>query len=215
MPWSSDKAKAVEKAESNVDEVRDTVLRRAQSETTVAAIALRSAPFSRPVEIAREATASAESMQAQALGPIQEGERQKLEKLVADLQSEVVAVRAAAEKQRDNDAIRAARESVKLSAASARVDDLNDKLASAYQREKALGDLVRKVVWGCIGLGVLAVILGAAWLYLQIATGGIPKAIGGLLKGLDESDPAKASLLRSLLDPVTNRIEQALIRKHT
>jgi hypothetical protein len=57
--------------------------------------------------------------------------------------------------------------------------------------------------------------VGGGYLYLQIATGGIPKAIGGMLKGLDEREPEKANLIRSLLDPVTNRIEQALIRKHT
>lgn len=43
-PWSSDKAKAVVRAEDKADVARETVLRRAQSETTVAAIALRSAP---------------------------------------------------------------------------------------------------------------------------------------------------------------------------
>lgn len=58
-PWSYDKAKAVVRAEDKADVARETVLRRAQSETTVAAIALRSAPPSRPVEIAREATATA------------------------------------------------------------------------------------------------------------------------------------------------------------
>lgn len=212
LPWSSDKAKAVAKAEDKADAARETVLRRAQSETTVAAIALRSAPPSRPVEIAREATASAESMQAQALGPIQEGERQKLEKLVADLQSEVVSVRAAAEKQRDNDAVRAAREAVKLSAASAHVDDLNGKLAAAYQREKALGDLVRKFVWSCIGLGVLAVLLGAAWLYLRFALGGFAPAIGKVLGSLDRSQPDVAKIVRGLLDAELNRSEQTRVR---
>lgn len=212
LPWSSDKAKAVAKAEDKADFARDVVLRRAQSETTVAAIALRSAPLSRPVEIAIEATASAESMQAQALGPIQEGDRQRLEKLVADLQSEVVAVRAAAEKQRDKDAVRAAREAVKLTAASDRVDDLNGKIAAAYQREKALGDLVRKFVWSCIGLGTLAVLLGAAYLYARFALGGFAPALGKVLGSLDRSQPDVAKIVRGLLDAELNRHEQTRVR---
>ena len=212
LPWSTDKAKAVASAEDKADTARETVLRRAQSETTVAAIALRSAPPSRPVEIAREATASAESMQAQALGALPEAERQRLEKLVADLQSEIVAVRSAAEKQRDADAIRAAREAVKLSEATARVDDLNGKLAAAYQREKALGDVVRRFIWTCIGLGVLAVLLGAAWLYLRYALGGFAPALGKVLGSLDRSQPDLAKIVRGLLDSELNRHEQARIR---
>lgn len=211
-PWSYDKAKAVSRAEDKADVARDAVLRRAQSETTVAAIALRSAPPSRPVEIAREATAAAESMQAQALGALPEAERQRLEKLVADLQSEIVAVRSAAEKQRDADSVRAAREAVKLSAANAKVDDLNGKLAAAYQREKVLGDTVRRFVWTCIGLAVLAVILGAAWLYLRYALGGFAPALGKVLGSLDRSQPDVAKIVRGLLDSELNRHEQARVR---
>lgn len=211
-PWPSDKAKAVSRAEDKADVARDNVLRRAQSETTVAAIALRSAPPSRPVEIAREATAAAESMQAQALGALPEAERQRLEKLVADLQSEIVAVRSAAEKQRDADSVRAAREAVKLSAANAKVDDLNGKLAAAYQREKALGDMVRRFVWTCIGLGFLAVLLGACWLYLRYALGGFAPALGKVLGSLDRSQPDVAKIVRGLLDSELNRHEQARVR---
>lgn len=212
LPWSTDKAKAVGRAEDKAVAARDTVLRRAQSETTVAAIALRSAPASRPVEIAREATAAAESLQAQALGALPEAERQRLEKLVADLQSEIVAVRSAAEKQRDADAVRAARAAVKLSEANSRVDDLNGKLAAAYQREKALGDMVRRFVWTCIGLGGLAVLLGAAWLYLRYALGGFAPALGKVLGSLDRSQPDIAKIVRGLLDSELNRHEQARIR---
>lgn len=211
-PWSSNKATAVARAEDKADTARETVLRRAQSETTVAAIALRSAPPSRPVEIAREATASAESMQAQALGALPEPERQRLEKLVADLQSEIVAVRSAAEKQRDADAVRAAREAVKLAAANDKVDDLNGKLAATYQREKALGDMVRRFVWTCIGLGVLAVLLGVAWLYLRYALGGFAPALGKILGSLDRSQPDIAKIVRGLLDSELNRHEQDRVR---
>lgn len=212
MPWVSDRAAAVGRAEVKADAAREIVLRKAQSETAVAAIALRSAPDSRPVEIARTATASAESMQAQALGPIMEGDRLKLEKLVADLQSEIAAVRSAAEAQRDRDAMRSARDAVKLMEANTKVDDMNAKLAAGYLREKALGDMVRRVVWGCIGLGALSLLLGSAYLYARFALGGFAPALGKVLGSLDRSQPGVAKIVRGVLDSELNRNEQARVR---
>jgi hypothetical protein len=100
-------------------------------------------------------------MQAQALGPLAEADRQRLEKLVADLQSENAAIRNEAERDRADDAQRAARASAALSEATARVDAAEAKLAAAYERERSLATSSAKR-FGRPRLCVLAVVAGVA-----------------------------------------------------
>ncbi len=217
-PWTRDRAAIVEKAEGKADVARDAVLRRAQAETAVAEIALRSAPPSRPVEIAREATASAGSMQAQALGPLAEADRQRLEKLVADLQSENAAIRNEAERDRADDAQRAARASAALSEANARVDAAEAKLAAAYERERSLASLVRKAVWAAIGLGVLAVVAGVAVVAIKLNLGGslslAQSTLGHVVTGVEKlrsTAPDAVAQLETILGRAMDRVNKDLV----
>lgn len=218
--WMSSKpAERVEVAESKLDAAQDKAVRSARAEVTKAATALISAPESRPVEVARRTIGNAQTLLDQVAGPLTAEEAADIRKIVADLLSENATVRAAAEKAQGEAESKVSKLSRDLAEAGVKLDAANGKLAAGFARENALADELRNEralkAWIIGGGSILVIILGGGWVYLQIATGGIPKAIGGLLKGLDEKDPEKANLIRSLLDPVTNRIEQALIRKHT
>lgn len=215
-PWTVDRGAGVEKAEARAATARETVLHRAQAETAVAEIALRTAPPSLPVEIAREATTAAVSLQAQALGPLAEAGRQRAEKLVAELQSSAPEIREAAKRLRAEDAESAAEDSAALAAANARTEQAEKKLADAYQRERALASLVRKVVWACIGLGVLAVVGAALSVYLKVASGGATSALSAVVSGLERfkvSTPSARSALEESLRGVMDTAHKLAVRK--
>lgn len=212
-PWSKDREKVVQKAEAKMDTARDDVLRRSQSDTTVASIAIRSAPESRPVAVAREAIDSAASLQAQALGPVAEIDRQRLEKLVADLLSENAEVRAAAEKDRAGDRAENVRVTALLAKTQASLDDAIAKIRQGYSREKELADSYRSIFWKLIGAIVLALILAAAWIYLRVTTGG---ALSRIVEGIEHfkgAHPASAPGLLDMLSKRLNEADKAIVRK--
>lgn len=216
---SSRPAEQVADANTSLDAAQTKALRSARAEVSKAGIALVSAPESRPVEVARRTTSNAVTLLDQVAGPMTAAEAADLRKTVADLLSDNAAIRTAAEDKQADAEERIAATSRKLAEASANLDAANGKLAAAFTRENELADTLRneraRRVWIIGGGSLVLLVLGGAYLYLQIAAGGIPRALGGMLKGLDQSNPAQADTIRTLLDPVLNRIEQAVIRKHT
>ena len=215
MPWQVNRATAVQTAEAKVDTKKEELAKKAQEEVVIIRESLSVAEPSRPVEVAKDAADKADRYLNEAIGPVPEKRTLQLEQLVKNLLSDNAAIRAKAEAQRDKDALSVAKLASKVVLAEDALKAQEDKLAAAYTDNLYWRKLAVRVIWTGIGLAVLCVVLLGLYVWLQVATGGIPKAIGGLLKGLDQSDPDKANLIRSLLDPVTNRIEQALIRKHT
>jgi hypothetical protein len=217
--FSSRPASIVTAATGAVNTSKDQAVSSARSEVTKASIALLSAPASRPVAIASPAVANAQALLDQVAGPMTASDLTELRKLVSDLLSDDTAVRQAAEgKQADADS-KIAEISSKLSEREAALSEAQAKLKDAFTRENLLADTYRSEVarrWWIIGGGTLiAIVLGAGWIWLKITAGGIPGAIGGLLKDLDEVKSPEADNLRKLLDPVLNRLEQAAIRAHT
>ncbi len=218
--WGSSRpATQVAAAESTLDATQASAVRSARAEVAKADIALAAAPASRPVEIARRTVGNAHTLLDQAAGPMPAAEAAAIRQQVSDLLSDVATLRSAAEVRQAQDEDRIAAVSDQLARAGAALDVAQGKLAVAFTRENELADTLRNEraarAWMIGGGSLLIIVLGGGWLYLQIASGGIPRAIGGMLKGLDRSAPAQADAFRSLLDPVLNRIEQAAIRKHT
>lgn len=177
MPWSSDKAAKVERAQAKVDISRELLLRRAQSWFTACELMLQQAPQSPQVDAARRFANSGNSLLNQSLGALPEAERQKISKMVSDLLSENQDLRERGARAEAKLAAGDVKAAANLAAAEQKVDTLNEKLAAAYLREKELGDLVRKVVWTCIGLAVLAIVLGGLALYAKMALGGVGSAL--------------------------------------
>lgn len=218
--WSSSApAQRVEVAETKLDAAQDKAVRAARAEVSKANIALATAPESRPVEVSRRTIANAQSLLDQVAGPLTAEEAADIRRIVADLLSDNATIRAAAEAKQATAEERIASLSQDLAAKSADLDSANGKLAAAFARENALADQLRneraRRAWLIGGGSLLILALGAGWLWVQVASGGIPKALGSVLKGLDEKSPEQANAIRALLDPVLNRIEQAAIRKHT
>ena len=216
---SSRPAEQAARAESKLDAAQDNAVRVARAEVSKAGIALASAPESRPVEVSRRTIANAQALLDQVAGPLTADEAADIRRIVADLLSDHAATRSAAEARQAAAEGRLAELSRQLSGAGAALDAANTKLAAAFARENALADELRNERarrWWIIGGGaLLLLVVSAGWIYVQVISGGLPRALGSVLKGLDEKAPEQANAIRALLDPVLNRIEQAAIRKHT
>lgn len=92
------------------------------------------------------------------------------------------------------------------------LDKKNGDLEAAFKRENAVANKYRNAIFGVFGLGTIALLLGCLFIWCRFSTGGIPKALGGLLGHLQKKDPSKADELRDLFDKFTNRGEQSAIR---
>lgn len=217
--FSSAPAEQVTKFGVSEGHARQVLLIDAQGEVEKTVKVLSLAPASPEVLVARRTAGNASLLLTQANGPLAFDVLAGFDKWVEGILSSNQAERLAAEARQVADERRFSSHSKELADLQGKLKEANAKLLTSFAKENELADTLRNEralrVWLIGGGSVLIVILGAGWLYLRIATGGIPKAIGGMLKGLDETDPERATLIRSLLDPVTNRIEQALIRKHT
>lgn len=212
-PWSKNREKAVAKAEVRADIAMMDVLREAQEQIEVAAGALARAMESREVTLARSATASAASLQAQAIGPLPEKERQRLQQQVEELLSENEQIRTAAEKQRALDLVKVAETSEALAAARQSLEDATGKLREGYLREKALADKYRGLMWTAYGVGALALLLGAAWIYVRVTTGGaLTRIVGGIERFKSAHADAAPGLLEEL-SKVMDRGDKVLVRK--
>ena len=217
--FSSTPASQVTKIGVSENYARQVLLIDAQGEVEKTVRVLELAPESAAVTVAKRTAGNASTLLTQANGPLAFDVLADFDKWVVAILSGNQADKLAAEAKQAKDERRFAKDSEEFRKLQKDLDEANAKLLTAFGKENELADTLRNEralrVWIIGGGSVLLLVVGAGWLYSQIATGGIPKAIGGMLKGLDESDPEKANLIRSLLDPVTNRIEQALIRKHT
>lgn len=216
---SSSPAKTVTKLEVTENYARQVALLDAQKEAEKTARLLKFVPASPATTMAKRTSGNAIALMNQINGPLPFSWLSGLDPWVLNVVSDVPMENQKAEAVQEKDEKKISKDSDELQKVRDKLKIAEDKLAVAFARENELADTLRNEralrVWILGGGSLLILVVGAGWLYLQIATGGIPKAIGGMLKGLDESDPEKANLVRSLLDPVTNRIEQALIRKHT
>jgi hypothetical protein len=204
----------LDKAEAKQDVARDAAVKAAQKATHETAEALAVAPASRSVEVATEANAQALALLDQAAGPMTATELASIRKQIAGLLSDNAALRTAAEqarvKERAGDAVVADR----LAKADAAVAKAGEDLRKAFDRENALANELRSqtaLVWI---LAVLVLLAVAGWIYVKIAFGGIPMALGGTMRILRARHPEAAALVEPILDGYLNRHEQAAIAQH-
>jgi hypothetical protein len=212
--WFSHRpADTVDAANAKEDRARIAVIKSAQRATHETALALASAPPSRPVEVATSTNADAVVLLDQAAGPLTAAEAAQLRATVAGLLSDNSKLREAAEATRLKEQRSVAEVSAALATAESKSEAAEARLRAAFDRENALANELRgqrALVWIA---GGVAVLLAAGWLYAQIALGGIPAAAGRALGQLRATNPAAAEAITPLLDTYLNRHEQARIRK--
>ena len=212
--WFSHKpADTVDATAAKEDKARVAVIKSAQRATHETALALASAPPSRPVAVATSTNADAVTLLDQAAGPLTAAEAAQLRATVAGLLSDNSKLREAAEAVRAKEQRSVAEVSAALAQAEVKSEAAEAKLRAAFDRENALANELRgqrALVWIA---GGVAVLLAAGWLYAQLALGGIPGAAGKVLRDLRASNPAVADAVTPLFDSYLNRHEQARIRK--
>lgn len=212
--FSAAPANAADKAVSRQDAARDAAVKAAQRASHEAGEALASAPPSRPVDVANEATDQAIALLDQAAGPLTAADIAEIRTQIAGLLSDNAKLRGDAERARTAARKEGAAISDKLAAADAAVAKTQHDLRDAFDRENALANELRSQVAIKWIVAVLAVLAGAAYLYVRFALGGLPLAAGNFLRDLRAKHPEVAELATPIFDSYLNRREQAAIAKH-
>lgn len=212
--FSAREAKAEDRALSKVDDARDRAVKAAQGTAHETQIALAAAPESRPIEVARESNDQTVTLLDQVAGPVTADEIARIRKQVAGLLSDNAALRSSAESDRASNRATIAEVSSKLAKAEAALEKAQGDLRAAFDRENALANELRNerlVKWG---LAVVAVLIGAAWLYIKVALGGMPQAIGFALRDLRAKKPDLADAVAPFYAKYLSLGEQERIKKH-
>ncbi len=212
--FSSSEAKGADKAVATLNIRQEAVIKAAHVEVAKTAEALDHAPESREIELARKFNDTADALLTQGSGPLPLKEIQELKALVRDLRSENAQVRASAETRQAASEKSIATISSDLATATKKLDEAQADLRTAFDRENALADELRNermVRWTLVGL---TLVCAAGWLYVRYVAGGLPSALGRVLRDAQAKSPALADDLRGLLDANLDRNEQAAVRKH-
>lgn len=215
MTWGSGReARKVEKLTDQRNDAAAKVTKEAQRAVHETKFALEVAPDSRAVEVAKESNAAAVSALDQVAGPLTYDETSGLKMQVERLLSENAELRAKGESERALRRTELASATSTIADLNAKLDAANASLKSGFERENSLANELRNmrlIKWGLIGL---TVILAAGWLYVRIALGGIPVALGNGMSVLRQKDAAAGELATTIFDGLLNRHEQRRISKH-
>jgi len=216
--WGSgSEARAQVKAVDKVDVKREAVLRAGQRSLFEVVLALAASAPSRAVDLATEAAQSAQALFDQALGALPVDETTKLRARVAALLSDNETIRGQAEKERSAARSLAAEQGKELEEARNRLADAQAALSAAFARENAVANAYRneKVVsllWK-VGLGLVAAVSVAGWIYVRFFAGGWMSMIARGLVRADHDKPAAANAAREVLDSVLSYKEQDRLSK--
>lgn len=213
--WFSHRpADTVDKAIAKQDAAADKAVKAAQKATHETAYALAQAPASRPVAIAVQSNDTAMRLLDQVAGPLTTQEAAALQSLVNRLMSENEEIRLRAEKERAKSEKDVAKISEDLGKTQAALARAQGNLRDAFERENALANELRAqraLLW--IG-GTIAVLLGAAFLYVKVVYGGLPSAAGLLMRDLRTKHPETARVVEPLFDTYLSRREQRLVSRY-
>lgn len=145
----------VEKKQADEATAKDKARKGAQGALHKAENALNQAGDSRPVVVARGFVFEARSLLDQSEGTPSATDLAAWQDLTNRLLSENADIRAGAERQRDADSREIGRISDRLAAATAATARANAKAMDYARESEATADLLRKVYWIALGLGVL------------------------------------------------------------
>jgi len=216
--FSGSEARTEVKALASVDVKREAVLRAGQASVYETVFALMAAGQSRAAALALDAAQSAQGLLDQALGVLPVDETARLRARVAALLSENETIRGQAEKERNAARSLAAEQGKELDEARKALAEAQAALSTAFARENATANAYRNeqaksLMWK-LGLGSLALVVAAGWVYVRFFAGGIPAVLGNMLARADVEQPNKAEDMREMLNKFLNRDEQAKVAKH-
>lgn len=214
--WFSGSAgREADRADQKQAAAEAKVIEAAQRTAHETVEALASAPSSRPVEVARESAGVTVSLLDQAAGPLTAADSAAIREQVRKLLSDNAALRREGEQARQDSREMIGALSEKLAKAEAGKEAATKDLQAAFARENELANTLRNqrfIIWAV----VIAAVLGyVGLLYLRLAYGGIPNAIGRGLSELRAKDPAAAGVATQIFDSLLNRAEQQRISRHT
>jgi len=211
--FSGSEARKVATVEAKVATAETRLLKEAQRTAHETQLALASAPASQPVAVATESSNVTVTALDQLAGPLTVEEVASLTKQVARLLSE------SAEMRKQGESDRMVRRA-ELADASTTIHDLNERLVAAnvnlktgFERENAVANSYRNLLFGFWALVVFAVLVSAGLIYVKFALGGIPMAMGRGLSALRAKNPEAGALATSIFDGLLNRNEQHRISK--
>lgn len=213
--WFSHRpADTVDKAAARVDAAAEKAVKAAQRATHETAHALAQAPASRPVAVAVASNDTAMRLLDQVAGPLTTEEVAKLQSIVNRLMSENDEIRLKAEKERIKNESEVAKVSENLGKMQSALSKAQGNLREAFERENALANELRAqraLLW--IG-GTVAILLGAAFLYVKVVYGGLPSAAGLLMRDLRTKHPDAAKIVEPMFDTYLSRREQRLVSRY-
>lgn len=218
---ASDRAEAkLDAARTAEDAGRDEVLRAAQRAAHEAALALLSAPPSRPVEVASEAADHAAANLDQALGALPADTRAAIRRQIEALLSDNETLRAEGERlrvtQREKDAATSrdlAEATRKTATAEAVSEAARRDLRDAFDRENALANELRNERFQKWAAAALSLAASLAALAYRANAFGLADGIARGLADLRKKQPGVAELATSALDVGLNRAEQTTISR--
>jgi len=214
--WGSTREAArVESRLEKKDDARELVIKSAQKSAVETDTALQAAPASRPVEVAKESSAQTVTLLSQVAGPLTAEESGKIRMQIAGLLSDNAKLRAEGEALRDKARAEAEALSNRLQTAEEKLAAALEKLPAAQRREAETANKYRNLLFVAWAVGALAVIGYAGLLYLKIAYGGIPAAIGKGLSSMRETHPDAAKIATGIFDDLLDRAEKKKIKKAT
>jgi len=193
-------ADKVDKAAARVTLASDAAIIEAQKAAHETQYALLVAGDSRTVKVASESNDATVTLLDQVAGPLKVDDLAKIKAAVTNLISENAEIRAKAEKERAESMKTVATVSAQLEAAVRDSQTANDALRAAYDRENKLANQLRSqkaLLWIA---GGFAVLLSAGYIYLRFFLGGMPTAIGSLLKRAEDGHSLTASEIRDHID---------------
>lgn len=207
-------ADSADRAQNKEEAARHAAIKAAQKSAHETGFALAAAPASPPVAVASDFNASAVALLDQAAGPLEAGEIERMRRMVSGLLSENAQLKAEAQRDRDREKQSIESLSGTLAKAEQKSEAASAALRAAFDRENALANELRSqraLFWIAV---VSAAMLGLGWLYVRIALGGVPVAIGRAMGDLRARHPAIAEQLTPIFDQYLNRHEQAMIARN-
>ena len=187
---------------------QDNLVHLAQEEARLTGFALEAAPASPSVDLARGFSDSTILTLSEASGATDELRIQELRQLISGLLSENEEIRADAEKLLTEKDIQISSKIEDKNQAEAALLEAKAKLAEsvgllevAFDRENALADKYRNVRFAFIGFIILALVVGAVFLYLRfVGMGALGSIVGSIerFKGQRGMDDLLTDISRSM-----------------
>jgi hypothetical protein len=201
-PWtwfSASEAHKVEKLDAKLDSARDKAIKAAQKSAHETEQALDDKTSKNARNVAQESNQQTVTLLDQVAGPLTADELAAIRRQVTLLLSDNANLRHEGEVLRAENQKTVESLSEKLADLTKKLETAQSALPSALEREAAVANQYRNLVFGAYALGAIALIAFGVVVYLKFAYGGLPAAIGGLVSKVYTKHPEQASSVESMV----------------